>query len=59
MWYLLLLERVGVKSGVSEVMCEKFVILGKFCFKVEIYVVENILDVGMYGFGVFVLNLFW
>jgi 23S rRNA (adenine2030-N6)-methyltransferase len=58
-WYPLLSERAGAKSGASEVMCNKLAALGKACFKAEICVVENTPDAGMYGSGVFVLNPPW
>ncbi|AFT78435.1 hypothetical protein AMBLS11_09290 [Alteromonas macleodii str. 'Black Sea 11'] len=58
-WYPLLSERAGAKSGASEAMCEKLAALGKPCFKAEIHVAENTPDAGMYGSGVFVLNPPW
>tara|TARA_B100000927_G_scaffold19448_2_gene14822 strand:+ start:27062 stop:27940 length:879 start_codon:yes stop_codon:yes gene_type:complete len=58
-WYPLLSERAGAKSGASEAMCEKLAAMGKPCFKAEICVEENTADAGMYGSGVFVLNPPW
>ncbi|AXT40340.1 23S rRNA (adenine(2030)-N(6))-methyltransferase RlmJ [Alteromonas sp. BL110] len=58
-WYPLLSERAGAKSGASEVMCDKLAELGKPCFKAEICVAENTSNAGMYGSGVFVLNPPW
>ena len=58
-WYPLLSERAGAKSGASEAMCDKLAELGRPCFKAEIRVAENTSDAGMYGSGVFVLNPPW
>ncbi|MDY6977716.1 MAG: 23S rRNA (adenine(2030)-N(6))-methyltransferase RlmJ [Pseudomonadota bacterium] len=58
-WYPLLSERAGAKSGASEVMCDKLSELGRPCFKAEICVAENTPEAGMYGSGVFVLNPPW
>ncbi|MDO6565897.1 23S rRNA (adenine(2030)-N(6))-methyltransferase RlmJ [Alteromonas sp. 1_MG-2023] len=58
-WYPLLSERAGAKSGASQHMCETLSALGKPCFTIEVTVMENTADAGMYGSGLCVINPPW
>ncbi|AMJ96458.1 hypothetical protein AVL56_05065 [Alteromonas stellipolaris] len=58
-WYPLLSERAGAKSGASQKMCELLSALDKPCFTIELTVEENTADAGMYGSGLCVINPPW
>lgn len=59
-WYPLLSDRAGKKSGESQQMIQKLAQLNvKNCLNVQLCIEEEISDSGMYGSGVIILNAPW
>jgi len=59
-WYPLLSERAGKKSGESQLMIQKLAKLNvKNCLNVQLCVEQDTSESGMYGSGVIILNAPW
>ncbi len=59
LWYPLLSERAGKKSGCSEHMVEQLSQLGKSSFTAELHVADKSKDTGMFGSGLLFINPSW
>ncbi|TPV60022.1 23S rRNA (adenine(2030)-N(6))-methyltransferase RlmJ [Aestuariibacter sp. GS-14] len=59
LWYPLLSERAGDKTGQSEAMCESLASLPHNVLKAELCVDDASSDTGMYGSGVCLINPAW
>lgn len=58
-WYPLLSDRAGQKSGRSERMVDQLAESGKTAFTAELHVADKALDTGMYGSGLLFINPSW
>lgn len=58
-WYPLLSERAGAKTGASEQMCEQLANAAANVVNIQLHVDEKENDSGMYGSGMLVLNPAW
>jgi len=58
-WYPLLSERAGEKSGASLSIRNALAELGRPCFDVRLTVMDNTPEAGMYGSGLCVINPSW
>lgn len=58
-WYPLLSQRAGKKSGQSEKMVDTLAQLGSTAWKAEFCIDEKASDTGMYGSGMLVINPSW
>ena len=59
LWYPLLSQRAGDKTGQSEAMCETLAALPHNVLQAELRVDDPANDAGMYGSGVCLINPAW